>query len=132
MYDVQQPHSPPGPAGPDPMVDSHAQPWERTYATFEHLTVFVSWICPVIPALVMWLIKKDESPFVSDHGKEAMNFQISLVIYFAVGWLLTVVCVGFPVLVAAGVLAIVGGILGAVAANKGRYFRYPMCLRLIA
>ncbi len=115
------------------VIDPDATPSERTYATFLHLTLLAFHIVfPVIPALVMWQIKKSESPFLDDHGKEAVNFQISLLIYGLGAALLMVVGIGFLLLPVVYVLGIVGMIMGAVAGNRGEYFRYPMCLRLIA
>ncbi|MEM9065797.1 MAG: DUF4870 domain-containing protein [Planctomycetota bacterium] len=124
----------PGPGGP--VREETAQDWERTYATFLHLTYLLSFVAPVlgplIGALVMWLIKKDESQLIHDHGKEVVNFQISLLIYTLISAVLTVVLIGFPMLAAVAVLGIVGMIMGAIAGNRGVYFRYPVCLRLIA
>jgi uncharacterized protein len=116
----------------DRIVDAHAQEWERTYAMFTHLSLLAFHIAmPVIPALVMWLIKREKSPFIDDHGREAINFQISLVIYYLVGALLTMICVGIPVLIATYVLGIVGMILASIAANKGQYYRYPATIRFL-
>ena len=115
-------------------VDPDATPDQRTYAMFTHLSL-LAWHFGliVIPALVMWLVKRHESPFLDDHGKEALNFQISLVIYGVVGLLLIPACgIGVVVWGAAYILGLVGMILGAVAANRGEYFRYPACIRLIA
>jgi uncharacterized Tic20 family protein len=121
----------------DPMFETNLQPWERTYTTFLHMTALTGLFgLPVIGALIMWVIKKDASAYVADHGKEAMNFQLSLVIYWVVGFLLALTgigaCVGGPLIVATYILGIVGMVLAAVAANQGRYYRYPMCLRMIA
>jgi len=113
------------------------EPWERTYATFIHLTLLICPVAPVVGALVMWLIRKDESAYVDDHGREAINFQISLVIYMIVLSILAIpigvlTCgVGLVLPLGVYVLGIVGMILAATAANKGEYFRYPMCLRFI-
>src|SRR4051794_36799845 len=65
------------------LVDPLALQWERTYAMFNHLTLLVVHFfpVPVIPALIMWLIKRDRSPYIDDHGREAINFQLSLVLY---------------------------------------------------
>jgi uncharacterized Tic20 family protein len=121
----------------DPMFETNLQPWERTYTTFLHMTALTGLFgVPVIGAVIMWAIKKDSSVYVADHGKEAMNFQLSLTIYFVVGFLLALTgigaCVGGPLIVATYILGIVGMVLAAVAANQGRYYRYPMCLRMIA
>jgi uncharacterized Tic20 family protein len=112
------------------------QEWERQWCMFTHLSGFASLIIPlggIIGPLVMWLIKREQSPFVDDHGKEAVNFQISILIYtialVAIGF---ITCgIGFVLLLAPVILAVVGIILGSIAANKGEYFRYPATLRLI-
>jgi len=101
---------------------------------FLHLTLLAVHLLPVpvVPALIMWLIKRDQSSFIDDHGKEAVNFQISLVLYSLVGFPLMFVCgIGIAVWVAAYVLGIVGLILASVAANKGQFYRYPVCLRFV-
>jgi uncharacterized Tic20 family protein len=119
---------PPGPQ--HPLEDAQTSEFERTYSMFEHLTLLVH--IPIFLALILWLIKRDRSPFVDDHGREAVNFQISLVIYYLIGIATTVFCgVGAAVIVATYILGIVGMILAAIAANKGRYYRYPACIRLL-
>ncbi len=118
------------------VVDPHATADERTYATFIHLTLLLVHMgIPVIGALVMWLIKRHQSPFLDDHGKEAVNFQISLLIYavlvLPIAAILT--CgVGAILIIPIYILGIYGMITGAMAANRGEYYRYPMCLRLLA
>lgn len=115
-----------------PVEEPGLAPSDRTYATFIHLTVLAAHaFIPVIPALVMWQIKKRDSPFIADHGKEAVNFQITLVLYAIIGLILSPILIGIPVLVATYVLGIVGMILAVVATNNSRYFRYPMCIRFI-
>lgn len=122
---------------PDRFFDSDAAPSERTYAMFNHLTSVLIFIVgiPVVGALIMWLIKKDESPFLNDHGKEAVHFQISLAIYslVAAGFAVATFGLGAPLsaiaVVGIFVLGIVGTVLGARAAHRGEYFRYPMTLR---
>lgn len=105
--------------------------WERTYAMWTHLLLLAGHFVPIVPTLILWLIKRDQSLFVDDHGKEALNFQITIVIYMVAGVILTAVCVGIPLIIATYALAIVGMILAAVAARRGEYFRYPMTIRLI-
>ena len=117
-----------GEAIPDPNV----REGERTYAMFIHLTlVIASILFPVIPALILWKIKQDESTFIDDHGREAVNFQISLLLYMIAGTLLSLVCIGIPLIIGVYVLGLVGMILGASRAYQGCYFRYPRCIRLL-
>jgi uncharacterized Tic20 family protein len=84
-----------------------------------------------IPSLVIWLIKKDDSPFVSLEAKEALNFQITLIIGYAIAFALTFVIIGaflFPLL---WILNVVFCIIAAVSSSKGQAYRYPFALRLI-
>lgn len=116
----------------DRLVDHDSAEWERLYSVFQHLTLLVHVPVILVPAIVMWLIKKDASPFVDDHGRESINFQISLIIYYLISLVLVPVCyIGLPVMVGVWALGIVGMIMGAMAAGRGEYFRYPMCIRFL-
>ncbi len=114
-------------------VEVETEPHERTYAMFEHLSLLVVHFIgvPVVVPLIMWLAKRDQSAYIDDHGKEALNFQISLVIYALISGVLFLCGIGIVLLIGVYVLGIIGMILAAVAAHKGRLYRYPMCLRLI-
>lgn len=101
---------------------------ERTMAMLCHLLGIFSGF---VGALVIWLIKKDESAFVDDQGKEALNFQIALVIAYSVSALLAFVCIGFVFIIGLAVANIVFCIMGALAASRGELYRYPVNLRLI-
>jgi uncharacterized Tic20 family protein len=83
--------------------------------------------------LVVWLIKKDESPFVDDQGKEALNFQINLLghvaILVAIG--IATCGIGFLLFIPWAVYALVMPIIAGVKANNGERYRYPATLRLI-
>ena len=93
-----------------------------------HLLGIFTWF---LGALIIWLLKKDEDSFVDDQGKEALNFQITVFIAYAVGSITSCIGIGFIVLAAAWILNIVFCILGTVAASKGTRYRYPVCIRLI-
>lgn len=85
----------------------------------------------VIGVLVVWLIKKDEYALVDEHGKEALNFQISLLIYAIIGAVLLLVLVGFLVLGIVFLLGLILPIVAAVKASNGETYRYPVTIRLI-
>jgi len=117
-----------------PVSDPHAPQWEKGYSVGMHLTTLAMSIVPVIPALVMWQIKRQESPYVDDHGKEVVNFQISLTMYGIGATIFTIVTMGLGAVIVWPVFllfALITLIMGAVAAGNGRYFRYPACVRLI-
>ena len=106
---------------------------------FCHLAGLVGYL-PVVPfpvgnvlgPLILWLIKKDEMPFVNDQGKEALNFQISMSIYALV--CLPLVCLAGLGAVLAGIVAIVDLvfiIIASIESNKGKAYRYPLSIRMI-
>jgi uncharacterized protein len=122
-----------GQGGTPRHVDPDVTADQRTYALFMHLSLILANVAiPIVPALILWLIKRKESAFLDDHGREALNFQISLLIYFCVSLVLVMACfVGVIGIAAVYVLGIVGMVMAASAANRGEYYRYPATLRLI-
>jgi uncharacterized Tic20 family protein len=107
---------------------------ERNMAMLAHLTVFAGFIIPfgnIIGPLLIWLLKREEMPFVDDQGKEALNFQISVLIYFLASAVFIVVLVGIVLIAAVGVFDVVCTIIAAVRASEGIKYRYPLCIRLI-
>ena len=111
------------------------QQQERLWATFCHLGAFAGIIAPglghILGPLVVWLIKRNESAFVDDHGKEALNFQLSVTIYGFVAGILCLVLIGFLLIAALIVFDIIVVIMGAVKANSGETWQYPLCIRFI-
>lgn len=119
--------------------DSSQQTW-RVIAHGSALIQFVG-IPSVVGPLVVWLIRR-EDPLVEPHARAALNFQLSLLIYFVVGGVIafiafvTIIGILLSVLifVALGLLIlleIVFAILGTLAASRGELYRYPMSLELI-
>ena len=106
-----------------------------TWATFCHLGALSLYIgIPfgnIIVPLVIWLIKKNEFPFVDEQGKEALNLQISMSIYGLIAGLLCYVFIGFillPVLVITDISLV---IMAIIKTNKGEGYRYPFTIRVI-
>jgi uncharacterized Tic20 family protein len=116
------PSDQPAAAGAAPTSD------ERTMAMLAHLlAIFVGWLAP----LIIWLVKKDSSPFVDDQGKEALNFQITVFIALVISGALTFVVIGCFLAPAVAVANIIFCIIAGLAANKGERYRYPFAIRLI-
>lgn len=107
----------------------------RTWTAFVHasslLGVFLHFPGHVIPPLIIWLAKRDESPEIDAHGKEALNFQISMLIYNAVAAVFCLILVGFVFLAILWVLNAVFVIIAAIHASDGKLYRYPMTIRFI-
>ena len=85
----------------------------------------------ILVPLGIWLSKRDSDPFVDEHGKEVVNFQLNVLFWALVFGLLSCCLIGIPFLAALPVAEIVLSILGAMAAADGRKFRYPWILRVI-
>jgi len=85
----------------------------------------------IIGPLIVWLAKREDDPFIDDQGKEALNFQITMFFAFVISFFLCFVVVGFFLLPILVVLEIALPIVGAVKANNGEYYRYPLTMRLI-
>lgn len=103
----------------------------RMWAMFCHLAGLAGFVLPVILSgiiapLIVWQIKKDDHPFIDEHGKEALNFQISMGIYSLVSLLLIpVFCIGAFLLPAVGIVNLVFLLIAGVKANNGQSYWYP-------
>jgi len=101
---------------------------DRNMAMLCHLlAIFTGFLGP----LIIWLIKKDDSPFVDDQGKEALNFQLTVLIAMVVSGFLTIICIGAVMLVAVWIVDIIFCILASIKASRGEAYRYPMSIRFI-
>ena len=101
---------------------------DKNIVTITHLggTVF-----SFVPALIVWIIKKDDSAYIADQAKEALNFQITMVLAYMLAGVLSWILIGllfFPII---WVLNIVFCIIAAISTSKGETYRYPFALRLI-
>jgi uncharacterized Tic20 family protein len=87
----------------------------------------------ILGALIMWLVKKDDHPFIDDQGKEAVNFHLTLLICQLVCLVISFVTCGFGAILhlVPLILQLVFGIIGATKANNGEWYRYPFNIRFI-
>ena len=109
---------------------------ERQWAMGCHLMGLCGLLIPnlilgLIGTLILWLVKREDGVFIDDQGKEALNFQISLIIYSFAGVLLAFIFIGFFLLIALVIFAYVCVIIAAIKASEGVAFRYPACIRFI-
>ncbi|MBE2216400.1 MAG: DUF4870 domain-containing protein [Opitutaceae bacterium] len=84
-----------------------------------------------IPPLIIWLVKKQDSPFIEDQAKEALNFQITVAIAFFISIILIFVVIGGLLMPVIGIVNLIFCIIAALKANDGVAYRYPFALRLI-
>ncbi len=108
---------------------------EQNWAMFCHLAALSGFLIPfgnVIGPLIMWLIKKDTMPLVDRHGKEALNFQITVTIAMFISFLLMFVLIGIILVFVVGLGALIMTIMATVKVSNGQLdYRYPLSLRLI-
>lgn len=121
----QQPgYAQPGYAQPGGAVDAN----DNGIAVLGHLGgLLFGFLVP----LVIYLIKKDESAYLRHHSAEALNFQITIFIALIVSFILIFVIIGIFLVFAVIIASWVFGIIAAIAANKGEWYRYPMTIRMI-
>lgn len=101
---------------------------ERLWATLIHVGGIV---IGIISPLIGYLVLKDRSAFVRDNGRNALNFQITVLIGYVVGGVLTLVLIGGLILLAVWVVNIVFSIIAAVASNRGEVYTYPLTIPVI-
>lgn len=84
-----------------------------------------------IVSIILWVVKKDESTFVDEVGKEYLNFVISMIIYSAVAGILSIIIIGLFLLAAIGIYAFVVSIIATIKAFNGEMYSYPLIIRLV-
>lgn len=101
---------------------------EKLWAMLTHLGgIFFHRLAP----LIAYLVLKDRGPFVAWHTRQALNFQLTVLIAYIAGGVLCIIFVGIFVLIAAFVVNIVFSILAALAANRGEFSRYPLAIEFV-
>lgn len=91
------------------------------------LAIFTGFLGP----LIIWLIKKDDTPFVDRHGKEALNFQLTVLIAMVASGLSMFVCIGFVLMPVVWIVDLIFCIIAAVKTSRGEEYRYPVNIRFI-
>jgi len=117
------------------METSTSSPSVRTWNVLCHATAlagfFVPWAGHILGPLIVWLVKRNDSPEIDEHGKESLNFQISMLIYNVIAGVLCLVLIGFVILAILHILNLVLVIIASIQASEGKFYRYPLAIRLI-
>jgi hypothetical protein len=101
---------------------------EKSMGMLSHLlAIFFGFLAP----LIIYLVKKDESKYVSEHAKESLNFQITLLIAYIVCFFLMFVLIGILLMVLLHLFRLVVCIIATIRANEGKMYRYPFTITLI-
>jgi uncharacterized protein len=116
---------------PPPTTSSDVRTWCVLCHASALLGLFFHFLCHILGPLIVWLLKRGDSPEIDAYGKESLNFQISMLIYDAIAAILCVVLIGIPILIGLWVLNTVLVIIASVKAGQGEFYRYPFTIRLI-
>ncbi len=107
----------------------------RQWAMFLHLSQLAGFLVPLagfIVPIVIWQLKKQELPGIDAHGKVVVNWIISGLIYAIACCVLIIVLIGIPLLLALGIIAIIFPIVGAIKANEGVVWKYPLTITFLS
>jgi uncharacterized Tic20 family protein len=111
-------------------ADANARQW----AMLAHLSALfgliigLNWLGP----LVVYLVKKDEHPFIADQSREALNFNLSVFIYVLVSVVLIFIVIGFLLLPAGAIAWLFLTIISGVRGNNGEAYRYPLSIKFVS
>jgi uncharacterized protein len=120
------PGGPPSPAA----ADTNARQWAMIahLSALAGLVIGLNWLGP----LIVYLVKKDEHPFIADQSREALNFNLSVFIYLIASAILIILVIGILLLPAVAIAWLILTIIAAVRANNGEPYRYPLTIRLVS
>lgn len=108
---------------------------ERSWAMCCHLSALAMYIgIPfgnIIGPLIVWLIKRDEFAQVDVHGKESLNFQISMTIYMIIAGLMIIVVIGIALLPLLFVVDLILIVIASIKASEGEVYRYPFSIQFL-
>src|SRR3954470_15248301 len=126
--------TPPGWNPPPPGWEQPPPQWQRlpedtTWAVLAHLSFFAF---ALIAPLIIYLVKKDESPFTRHHAAEALNFHITFLIAAIVSGILVLVLIGILLLIVLFIGGAVLAIIAALAAGRREPYRYPLTIRFVS
>ncbi|MBN8835676.1 MAG: DUF4870 domain-containing protein [Sphingobacteriia bacterium] len=101
---------------------------EKNIAMLSHLLTFIA---PIIAPLIIYVLKKNESPFIEAHAKESLNFHLTATLFFIVSIILIIVLVGILLLCVIGLATTVLAIVATIRASEGRIYQYPFTIRFV-
>jgi uncharacterized protein len=116
---------------PTPSTSSDTRTWCVLCHASALLGLFFHFLGHLLGPLIVWLVKRADSPEIDAHGKESLNFQLSMLIYDAIAVILCFVLIGIPILILLWILNTVFVIIASIKASEGKLYRYPLAIRLI-
>ncbi len=122
----------------NPLPETQPTPTDnrtRSWTVACHASALLGFFVPagghILAPLIVWLMKRADSAAVDAHGKESLNFQLSMLIYSIIAGILMFVLIGFVLLPLLHVLNLVFVIIASLRASEGQLYRYPLTIRLL-
>src|SRR5699024_2430153 len=103
-------------------------PSDRTAAVCTHIwSILLGWLLP----LILFLVKKDDSPYVREHARQSLNFELTQFQIFFIGWIFSLTADGLLIHLSASSVHVIFHVNGAIAANRGQRYRIPLAISMI-
>ncbi|MCP3980509.1 MAG: DUF4870 domain-containing protein [bacterium] len=118
-------------AEPKAAIPKEARNWAMACHMMALVGLLGNGIGLLVGPLVVWLIKREEHPFIDEQGKEAINFQLTMMGALFLSAILIFAVIGILLLPLVGLFTVVMAIVGGIKAANGEHFRYPLTIRLI-
>lgn len=121
-------------APPHPKAPADPEKEARQWAFFLHLAQYAHFLVPlggIILPVVLWQLKKDEFPGVDTHGKNVVNWAISMFLYMIVAVPLCFLLIGIPLVIVLAIAGLVCPLIGAIKASNGETWRYPATIAFL-
>lgn len=123
--------TPPPPSLPTSTSSAEVRNWCVLCHAAALLGFFFHFLGHLLGPLIVWLIKRGDSPEIDAAGKESLNFQLSMLIYDIIAGILCIVLIGIPILIALWVLNTVFVVIASIKTSEGQVYRYPFTIRFL-
>ena len=117
---------------PAPISSADVRTWNVLCHASALLGLFLHFLGHLLGPLIVWLVKRGDSPEIDAHGKESLNFQLSMLIYDAIAAILCIILIGIPILIALWLMNTVFVIIASIRASEGKFYRYPFTIRFLS
>jgi uncharacterized Tic20 family protein len=114
-----------------PSISSQTRTWCVLCHASALLGLFFHFLGHLLGPLIVWLMKRADAPEIEAHGKESLNFQLSMLLYDVIAGILCLVVIGFPLLVVLWIANTVLVIIASLRASEGKFYRYPFTIRFL-
>jgi uncharacterized protein len=115
-----------------PSASSQTRTWNVLCHASALLGLFMHFLGHLLGPLIVWLVKRGDSPEIDAHGKESLNFQLSMLIYDIIAGILCIIVIGFPLLIALWIANTILVIIASMKASEGQLYRYPFTIRFLS